>query len=117
MFLTFIYMKNGKTKTSGMVLKSRLSLKGTGQRTYPKSMHYMRQMAVITPYAQFLFQFISDSPEKNVLIRFTRRTDIMPSVPLETKHYPSDVDILLIKWLITETSKHTLLQFSFSTNL
>ncbi|WMV37523.1 hypothetical protein MTR67_030908 [Solanum verrucosum] len=84
--------------------------------TTPKSMHYMRQMAVITPYAQFLFQFISDSPEKNVLIRFTRRTDIMPSVPLETKHYPSDVDILLIKWLITETSKHTLLQFSFSTN-
>ncbi|XP_015161048.1 DNA topoisomerase 6 subunit B-like isoform X1 [Solanum tuberosum] len=33
MFLAFIYMKNGKTKTGGMVLKSRLSLKGTGQRT------------------------------------------------------------------------------------
>ncbi|XP_015062214.1 DNA topoisomerase 6 subunit B isoform X1 [Solanum pennellii] len=76
-----------------------------------KILHYMRQMAVITPYAQFLFQFVSDSPEKNVTIRFTRRTDIMPSVPLETKYHPSAVDILLIKRLITETSKQTLLQF------
>lgn len=32
-FLTFMYMKNGKTKNGGMVLKSRLLLKGTGQRT------------------------------------------------------------------------------------
>ncbi|XP_009795007.1 DNA topoisomerase 6 subunit B [Nicotiana tabacum] len=76
-----------------------------------KILHYMRQMAVITPYAQFLFQFISDSPEKNVIIRFARRTDIMPPVPLETKYHPSAVDILLIKRLITETSKQTLLQF------
>ncbi|XP_047260388.1 DNA topoisomerase 6 subunit B isoform X3 [Capsicum annuum] len=71
-----------------------------------KILHYMRQMAVITPYAQFLFQFV-----KNVTIRFTRRTDIMPPVPLETKYHPSAVDILLIKRLITETSKQTLLQF------
>ncbi|OIS98705.1 PREDICTED: DNA topoisomerase 6 subunit B isoform X1 [Nicotiana attenuata] len=76
-----------------------------------KILHYMRQMAVITPYAQFLFQFISDSPEKNVIIRFARRTDIMPPVPLETRYHPSAVDILLIKRLITETSKQTLLQF------
>ncbi|KAK4380278.1 hypothetical protein RND71_002140 [Anisodus tanguticus] len=76
-----------------------------------KILHYMRQMAVITPYAQFLFQFLSESPEKNVIIRFARRTDIMPPVPLETKYHPSAVDILLIKRLITETSKQTLLQF------
>lgn len=46
-----------------------------------------------------------------MIIRFTRRTDIMPPVPLETKYHPSAVDILLIKRLITETSKQTLLQF------
>lgn len=28
-----------------------------------KILHYMRQMAVITPYAQFLFRFISETPE------------------------------------------------------
>ncbi|MCH98446.1 DNA topoisomerase 6 subunit B, partial [Trifolium medium] len=28
-----------------------------------KILHYMRQMAVITPYAQFQFKFVSDAPE------------------------------------------------------
>ncbi|KAI4322060.1 hypothetical protein L6164_021783 [Bauhinia variegata] len=76
-----------------------------------KILHYMRQMAVITPYAQFLFKFISDAPDKNVSIRFARRTDVMPPVPFETKYHPSSVDLLLIKRLITETSKQNLLQF------
>lgn len=110
-----------------------------------KILHYMRQMAVITPYAQFLFKFISDTPEyvslslslalcpscfylkaiicrivefsiffscrKNITIKFTRRTDVMPPIPIETKHHPSSVDLLLIKRLITDTSKKTLLQF------
>lgn len=35
----------------------------------------------------------------------------MPPVPLETKHHPSSVDLLLIKRLITDTSKQNLLQF------
>lgn len=35
----------------------------------------------------------------------------MPPVPLETKYHPSAVDLLLIKRLITETSKQNLLQF------
>lgn len=115
-----------------------------------KILHYMRQMAVITPYAQFHLKFVSDVPEyelslslslsqihthgallntrmcrkicanisllpffcsKNVTIRFARRTDVMPPVPLETKHHPSSVDLLLIKRLIAETSKQNLLQF------
>ncbi|KAM6598082.1 DNA topoisomerase 6 subunit B [Cannabis sativa] len=76
-----------------------------------KILHYMRQMAVITPYAQFLFKFVTDSTDKNVTIRFSRRTDVMPPIPLETKHHPSSVDLLLIKRLITETSKANLLQF------
>ncbi|MBA0752700.1 hypothetical protein Gogos_001505 [Gossypium gossypioides] len=76
-----------------------------------KILHYMRQMAVITPYAQFLFKFVSDAPDKNVSIKFARRTDVMPPVPVETKHHPSSVDILLIKRLIAETSKQNLMQF------
>ncbi|XP_058071172.1 DNA topoisomerase 6 subunit B isoform X2 [Magnolia sinica] len=76
-----------------------------------KILHYMRQMAVITPYAQFLFRFVSDMPDKNVTIQFARRTDVMPPVPIETRHHPSAVDLLLIKRLAAETSKQTLLQF------
>ncbi|XP_044945822.1 DNA topoisomerase 6 subunit B [Hordeum vulgare subsp. vulgare] len=74
-------------------------------------LHYMRQMAVITPYAQFLFRFLSDAAEKNLTIKFARRTDVMPPVPLLTKHHPSAVDLLLIKRLITDTTKPNLLQF------
>ncbi|GKE93289.1 topoisomerase VI, partial [Tanacetum coccineum] len=29
-----------------------------------KIFHYMRQMAVITPYAQFMFRFVSETLEK-----------------------------------------------------
>lgn len=68
-------------------------------------------MAVITPYAQFVFKFVSDTSDKSMTIKFARRTDVMPPVPLETKHHPSSVDLLLIKRLITETSKQNLLQF------
>lgn len=35
----------------------------------------------------------------------------MPPIPIETKHHPSSVDLLLIKRLVTDTSKKTLLQF------
>ncbi|XP_021772006.1 DNA topoisomerase 6 subunit B-like [Chenopodium quinoa] len=76
-----------------------------------KILHYMRQMAVITPYAQFVFKYISETPDKNVTIGFARRTDVMPPIPMETKYHPSAVDLLLIKRLIGETSKQNLLQF------
>ncbi|GAB4856080.1 DNA topoisomerase 6 subunit B [Ancistrocladus abbreviatus] len=76
-----------------------------------KILHYMRQMAVITPYAEFLFKFVSETSDKNVTIRFARRTDVMPPVPMETKYHPSAVDLLLIKRLIAESSKQNLLQF------
>ncbi|CAO2832918.1 unnamed protein product [Amaranthus hypochondriacus] len=76
-----------------------------------KILHYMRQMAVITPYAQFLFRFVSEASDKNVTVQFARRTDVMPPVPMETKYHPSAVDLLLIKRLIGETSKQNLLQF------
>ncbi|MCO5583878.1 hypothetical protein L7F22_037793 [Adiantum nelumboides] len=76
-----------------------------------KIISYMRQMAVITPYAEFIFKFITESADKNVTIRFRRRTDVMPPPPDETKYHPSAVDLLLIKRLISETSKQNLVQF------
>ncbi|XP_031261680.1 DNA topoisomerase 6 subunit B [Pistacia vera] len=79
-----------------------------------KILHYMRQMAVITPYAEFIFKYVPDpdvSDKQNITIRFSRRTDAMPPVPVETKHHPSSVDLLLIKRLIAETLKQNLLQF------
>ncbi|XP_062170901.1 DNA topoisomerase 6 subunit B [Alnus glutinosa] len=99
------------SKDRGHGAEIQVVIEGNWTTYRSKILHYMRQMAVITPYAQFLFKFVSDVPEKNVTIRFARRTDVMPPVPLETKHHPSAVDLLLIKRLITETSKQNLLQF------
>ena len=64
-------------------------------------------LCIIILLSTCYFHFCS----KNVTIKFARRTDVMPPVPLETKHHPSSVDLLLIKRLIAETSKQNLLQF------
>lgn len=59
----------------------------------------------------FIWHAFLLSCSKNITIRFSRRTDVMPPVPQETKHHPSAVDLLLIKRLIAETAKQSLLQF------
>ncbi|KAJ1377062.1 Ribosomal protein S13-like, H2TH [Sesbania bispinosa] len=110
-FLMYIYMKNGENKERWHGAEIQVVIEGNWTTYRSKILHYMRQMAVITPYAQFLFKFVSDAPDKNVTVRFARRTDVMPPIPMETKHHPSSVDLLLIKRLIAETSKQNLLQF------
>lgn len=101
--------KENKEKWHGAEIQ--IVIEGNWTTYRSKILHYMRQMAVITPYAEFLFKFLSEVPDKNVTVRFARRTDIMPPAPLETKYHPSAVDLLLIKRLIAETSKPKLLPF------
>ncbi|EOY21646.1 Topoisomerase 6 subunit B-like protein [Theobroma cacao] len=76
-----------------------------------KILHYMRHMVVITIYAQFLFKFVSNALDKNVTTKFAWRTDVIPLVPVATKHHLSSIDILLIKCLIAETLKQNLIEF------
>ncbi|KAJ7980726.1 DNA topoisomerase 6 subunit B [Quillaja saponaria] len=109
--LTFIHTEKRENKDRWHGAEIQVVIEGNWTTYRSKILHYMRQMAVITPYSQFLFKFLSDAPDKNFTIRFARRTDVMPPVPLETKHHPSSVDLLLIKRLITETTKQNLLQF------
>ncbi|WMV37527.1 hypothetical protein MTR67_030912 [Solanum verrucosum] len=93
-FLTFMYMKNGKTKIGGMVLKSRLSLKEQDNVPIQSIALYATNgwhHALCTIPFPIHIRF-----SENVITRFTRRTDIMPPVPLETKYHPSVVDILLL---------------------
>lgn len=82
-----------------------VTIEGNWTTYRAKIINYLRQMAVITPYAQFNFSYIGPIPEKNLAIRFARRTDVMPPVPEETKHHPSAVDLLLIKRLIAESKE------------
>lgn len=82
-----------------------------------KILSYMRQMAVITPYAQFTLKFNAD-PEmdsigkksaKDLDLVFKRRTDRMPPPPEEVKHHPSSVNQLLLKQLIAQVEPETAL--------
>ena len=66
-------------------------------------------VSVLKNFRILIVDVLMDS--KNMTIRFTRRTDVMPPAPVETKFHPSAVDLLLIKRLITETTKLNLIQF------
>lgn len=82
-------------------------------KTYrSKVLLYMRQMAVITPYAQFRFQYmdgIDGETARNFDLVFSRRTDQMPAAAREVKHHPSSVNQLLLKQLIADVRPSTTL--------
>lgn len=46
-------------------------------------LRYLRQIAVITPYAQFQFEFKAREERNNLTLHFKRRTDVMPEPPLQ----------------------------------
>lgn len=80
-------------------------------KTYrAKILLYMRQMAVITPYAQFRLGFdFGDKADasRNFDLIFSRRTDQMPAAAKEVKHHPSSVNQLLLKQLIADVRPTT----------
>eukprot|EP00743_Colponemidia_sp_Colp-15_P007906 GILK01008563.1.p1 GENE.GILK01008563.1~~GILK01008563.1.p1 ORF type:complete len:674 (-),score=141.04 GILK01008563.1:230-2227(-) len=76
-----------------------------------KVLKYMSQLAVITPYAQFDFQFKSSITDKTFTIRYKRRSDAMPPTPAEVKYHPSSVNNLLVRQLIDSTKSLPLNRF------
>eukprot|EP00050_Salpingoeca_kvevrii_P021507 m.111660 g.111660 ORF g.111660 m.111660 type:complete len:706 (-) comp9377_c0_seq7:1526-3643(-) len=88
---------------------------GAGQSYQWKILRYMRLLAVITPYAEFLMMYDDPMSEKNRLrIKYSRRTDIMPPVPKTVKHHPSSVDLVVaseLRRLALERKTPDLLRF------
>jgi len=79
-----------------------------------KVLSYLRQMAIVTPYAQFNFKYVGATDAKgNVDVVFRRRTEVMPTLPTTTKHHPSAAkeNQLLIKDLLSNTREKTLQNF------
>lgn len=81
-----------------------VTIQGSWSSYRAKLLLYMRQMAVITPYAQFRFNFKADPKreDRNFELLFSRRTDVMPPPAKEVKHHPSSVDQYRLKRLIGE---------------
>lgn len=93
-----------------------------GNWTYYRSkiLRYLRQIAVITPYAQFKFSFVAGGDESakggpaspaSISMTFARRSDAMPSPPAEVKHHPASVDLELVKRLAASTTAPSLPAF------
>ena len=80
-----------------------------------KALSYLRQPAIVTPYAQFHFRYESAGGDarQNVDATFRRRTEVMPAPPTTTKHHPSAAkeNQLLIKDLLSQTREKTLQAF------
>eukprot|EP01135_Chromosphaera_perkinsii_P004316 Nk52_evm8s277 gene=Nk52_evmTU8s277 len=65
-------------------------------------LQYMRQMAIITPYAGFEFRFTSSEGEGSsgsFAVRYARRSDYMPPRAREVLHHPSSVNLIVMKRL------------------
>lgn len=58
-----------------------VTILGNWQYYRAKVLRYMRQIAVITPYAQFKFQYKGEDDKNSLDITFVRRTNKMPQPP------------------------------------
>lgn len=87
--------------------KVSVTIEGNWSTYRSKILLYVRQMAVITPYAQFRLKFCSgweNADAKDFELVFSRRTDKMPRAAVEVKHHPSSVNQLLLKQLIGDVN-------------
>ncbi|CDF36719.1 Type II DNA topoisomerase VI subunit B [Chondrus crispus] len=88
--------------------KVSVTIEGNWSTYRAKILLYVRQMAVITPYAQFRLTFSSgydNADSKDFELVFSRRTDKMPRTAAEVKHHPSSVNQLLLKQLIGDVKE------------
>ena len=73
---------------------------------------YLQQLAIITPYAQLELCYENPSePQRNIQIRYDRRSEQMPPPAKQVKHHISSVNNLVIQQLLEQTKCSTLSQF------
>jgi len=82
------------------------SLEGDYLRAMPKILEYLKQTALVNPYANITFV-----DPKGRLYRFTRAIDRMPPPPKETLPHPYGVDVELIQRMIHNTNCINMLDF------
>jgi DNA topoisomerase-6 subunit B len=82
------------------------SLEGDYNRAMSKILEYLKQTALVTPYADIRFV-----DPKGRLYMFTRATTMMPPPPTETLAHPYGVDVETLQRLIRVTNCRNLLEF------
>jgi DNA topoisomerase-6 subunit B len=82
------------------------SLEGDYYRAMSKILEYLKQTALVTPYADIRFV-----DPKGRLYMFNRATNKMPAPPTETLAHPYGVDVETLQRLIRVTDSRNLLDF------
>ncbi len=82
------------------------SLEGDYYRAMSKILEYLKQTALVTPYADIRFV-----DPKGRLYMFNRATSHMPPPPTETLAHPYGVDVETLQRLIRVTDRRNLLDF------
>jgi len=82
------------------------SLEGDYYRAMPKILEYLKESAIVSPYADITFV-----DPRGRLYKFDRATKKMPSPPTETLPHPHGVDVETMQRLIRLTETKTLLSF------
>jgi len=80
-------MRVQKLPNPGKAHGTELSVVIEGQWTHYRAylLRYLRQIAVITPYAQFAFRHVTADGAPGVAMTFARRTDVMPTPPQQVR--------------------------------
>jgi len=97
-------LHRNKTEWHGSAVE--YSLEGDYFRAMPKILEYLKQTAMVTPYANITFV-----DPKGRLYRFTRVTTEMPPPPEETLPHPYGVDVETIQRLTKITNYRNMLDF------
>lgn len=96
--------KGNPKKWNGTIVS--FTLEGDYFRAFPKILEYVKLSALVAPYAN-----ITLTDMQGRLIRFSRSTTQMPNPPIETLPHPHGVDVEMVKRLVEENSKRSLISF------
>jgi DNA topoisomerase-6 subunit B len=96
--------KPNTTNWNGTIVS--FTLEGDYFRAFPKIIEYIKLSALVTPYGNIT---LVDTYGR--LIRFSRNTVKMPNPPKETLPHPHGVDVEMVKRLVEENGKRTMLSF------
>ncbi|MBS7648289.1 DNA topoisomerase VI subunit B [Candidatus Bathyarchaeota archaeon] len=82
------------------------SLEGNYTRAAQKILEYIKQTAMVAPYANLTLI----DPQYR-MARFSRSTDLMPKPPNETLPHPYGVDVEMVRKMISETNCNDMVSF------
>jgi DNA topoisomerase-6 subunit B len=94
-----------------------VTIEGNWSAYRARVLQYVRQLSIITPYADFSFAFVASphaiatgaSSRSSFELRFDRRSDQVPTPPTTVKHHPSSVNLVVVRQALSSVSPRTTL--------